>query len=215
MALWRSCSTPPTSLLLCRNQLASSRTRGQKKAKKARSTLPLNEDITSAFGGGIGFCRLPQRTAGLRKGRSTLPSSRPKFFLQLMTSSSGIASFTIRQFSRLRRQYLKLIETLPKKQQTQAIGTFATMALNIDYAASSHRDNSDYREGFCFILPFGSFTGGRLRLDSYGVEIDAHPGDLIILRSYLVEHSVTPYEGIRHSIVFFSHNMMFKWAQSQ
>jgi len=116
----------------------------------------------------------------------------------------------------VRKEYLHLISKLPKKQREQAIGTFATMAVNIDYAASGHRDNCDYRKGFCFIIPFGSFTnGGHLRLDQYGVEIAAQPGDLIVLRSYLVEHSVTTYSGTRHSIVFFSHNMKFNWAARQ
>ena len=53
---------------------------------------------------------------------------------------------------------------------------------------------------------WGQFTGGNLVIPALTQGFEFQPGDVVIFRSCLLEHYITPFVGDRSSIVFFSQN---------
>jgi len=88
-------------------------------------------------------------------------------------------------------------------------GAFATVVVNVNFACGPHVDGHDCRNGLCFVLVFGQFTGGSLCLEGLKTEIDCQPGDLIVFPSQKLRHWVTNFEGWRSSLVFLSHDSIF------
>lgn len=59
-------------------------------------------------------------------------------------------------------------------------------------------------------MPFGDFKGGEFIIHDYGLRISLKEGDVLFFRSWLQLHSIAPVtDGLRTSIVFFSHERMF------
>jgi len=84
-----------------------------------------------------------------------------------------------------------------------------SLALNIDFAATPHKDEHDYRSGYCWVLTFGQFRGGALRLKELNATIQMKAGNLVCFKSHLFTHWVEKYSGIRNSIVMFTHDELF------
>lgn len=101
--------------------------------------------------------------------------------------------------------YDSLSKLLPHK----LFGAFATCVLNVDFAVWSHKDPHDCKNGYCFVLEFGDFTGGDLVLEDLKINIECSPGDLVVFPSHLLYHKVENYEGWRSSLVFLSHDTLF------
>lgn len=93
------------------------------------------------------------------------------------------------------------------------IGVFASLALNINFASTPHNDDKDFRSGLCWVMPFGNFKGGNLVFPDINIEVVLAPGDLICFQSFKLEHFNRNFEGVRNSIVFFTHHNMFFSAQ--
>jgi len=89
------------------------------------------------------------------------------------------------------------------------IGPWCTLALNINFACDPHRDLNDYRNGLCWVMAFGDFTGGKLVMDDLKVEVDMTEGNIVCFKSYYLTHHVQDYIGERNSIVFFTHDENF------
>lgn len=87
--------------------------------------------------------------------------------------------------------------------------SFATCVVNVDFACGKHKDRSDCRFGYCFVLPFGTFTGGALMMEDIRVKIDLAAGDLLVFPSQKLFHWVEQYHGWRSSLVFLSHDSIF------
>lgn len=91
----------------------------------------------------------------------------------------------------------------------QCFSPWAAVALNINFPALPHQDSHDYRHGLCWVVPFGEWEGGNLRLHNLNKELVLGAGDVVCFRSTTITHSVAPYKGHRHSLVFFSHDSLF------
>ena len=98
-------------------------------------------------------------------------------------------------------------ECLSKKLPEQPMGVFPTVAVNKG-PCSPHKDEKDYRDGLCFVLPFGDFTGAELAIKEMKIEIQLRPGDLVAFKSHLLTHWNKPMQGTRYSL-FFAHDNMF------
>jgi predicted 2-oxoglutarate/Fe(II)-dependent dioxygenase YbiX len=73
----------------------------------------------------------------------------------------------------------------------------------------THIDECDYRSGFCWVVAFGSFIGGNLKLDDLCIEFTMGVGLLIAFKSNEIWHSVRPVtSGYRYSIVLFTDDAM-------
>jgi len=108
------------------------------------------------------------------------------------------------------QHYPKLYEVYSKVSMPEKlVGNFGTVAVNVDYATEPHYDSDDFSNGLCWVMPIGNYTGGELRFFGLNIEVDLQPGDLICFQSKHLLHGNNPYEGIRHSLVFFTNHAMF------
>ncbi|KAJ3055429.1 hypothetical protein HK097_010523 [Rhizophlyctis rosea] len=87
--------------------------------------------------------------------------------------------------------------------------------------STPHRDNFDVRNGLCWIycwsIPFfKEYCGrGKFEVPALGLTIPFKAGDIIALRSYLLDHFVSACEPGRGCSVFFTHNDLFEWVAMQ
>jgi hypothetical protein len=90
-------------------------------------------------------------------------------------------------------------------------GAWPTMSLNIGAESQRHLDLGDSRHGHCWILPFGKFTGGGLKMTRENAEMTAHfgAGDGLCFLSDKLEHWNMEVEGIRKALVFFAGHELF------
>jgi hypothetical protein len=90
-------------------------------------------------------------------------------------------------------------------------GAWAAIAINCDLDESGialHTDAHDFREGFCWTIPFGDFTGGELHLPKLKLTVEYKRRDVAMFQS-LQQHEIKPFSGTRYSLVLFSHNTIF------
>jgi hypothetical protein len=97
---------------------------------------------------------------------------------------------------------------IPKPSGFQ-LGCYAMAVLNIGVIPDPHFDQCDCHQGMTAVAPFGSYSGGFLRLDDLNLDLTAMPGDLIFFNSYFLKHSVTTTTGSRNSICLLSHETLF------
>jgi hypothetical protein len=70
-------------------------------------------------------------------------------------------------------------------------------------------DRDDDKYGFCWLVPLGEWEGGDLIFPQLNVRIKLKPGNILAFRSNLLVHGNLPCSGVRHSLVFFTHNNLF------
>ena len=101
---------------------------------------------------------------------------------------------------------------LPKRH----FGAFATVAVNklSNNGIALHQDVKDYKNGYCWIVPFGKFDGGNFLLKDINVTVPLQAADIMCLQS-TKRHQVKPFEGFRFSLVFFSHHNLFYYNGNQ
>jgi hypothetical protein len=58
-------------------------------------------------------------------------------------------------------------------------------------------------------MAFGDFEGGYLEVPQVGLQFDLLPGDVVFMRSALLQHSVSDTTtGLRYGVVYFTHESM-------
>ena len=82
-------------------------------------------------------------------------------------------------------------------------------AVNFNTICGYHIDRDDDKYGFCWLVPLGEWEGGDLIFPQLNVRIKLKPGNILAFRSNLLVHGNLPCSGIRHSLVFFTHNNLF------
>jgi hypothetical protein len=98
-----------------------------------------------------------------------------------------------------------IYETYDEVEAPLKLGVWTTCTINFDFGPiKAHFDNNDYQAGYCFVVPFGNFTGGDLVFTGINITIKMQPGMVVAFKSYELEHAVTAYEGERYSIVLHS-----------
>ena len=80
---------------------------------------------------------------------------------------------------------------------------FQGIVLTRNLEAEPHKDRSGDRDGWVVMCCWGNFTGGDLVIPALQKRFEFKPGDVVILRSTLLEHYIMPCEGQRSSIMFF------------
>lgn len=81
-----------------------------------------------------------------------------------------------------------------------------------------HKDFKNLSFGLCAIVILGNFnhkTGGKLRFEEVGVELEVAPGDIVYAPSASITHYNTPIgpDETRSSITFYTSGQMFRWVQ--
>ncbi|GJN93369.1 hypothetical protein Rhopal_006422-T1 [Rhodotorula paludigena] len=79
------------------------------------------------------------------------------------------------------------------------------LALLWNQTVDAHRDGQDAKFGWLAETVAGRFSGGEMFLPQLGIVIPLQPGDLLLIRSALLEHCVLPFEGERYAVVAFRH----------
>jgi hypothetical protein len=82
-------------------------------------------------------------------------------------------------------------------------------AINFNTISGYHIDRDDDKYGFCWLVPLGEWEGGDLIFPQLNVRIKLKPGNILAFRSNLLVHGNLPCSGVRHSLVFFTHNNLF------
>lgn len=89
---------------------------------------------------------------------------------------------------------------------------FLMRALLVNLMTYEHQDTGDWYHGFAFLLPMGDFAGGDLVLRELGLQIEAPPGCLQMLRGRELRHSITKWTGRRFVCVNVTHEAVRRWA---
>ncbi|UZO17195.1 uncharacterized protein OCT59_008556 [Rhizophagus irregularis] len=86
---------------------------------------------------------------------------------------------------------------------------FGMCAVNFNTICGCHIDRDDDKYGFCWLVPLGEWKGGDLIFPQLNIRIKLKPGNILAFRSNLLVHGNLPCSGVRHSLVFFTHNDLF------
>ena len=81
---------------------------------------------------------------------------------------------------------------------------FLAHALLRNLTVEPHKDRGDVKEGWVAMCCFGEFTGGEFVVPALNIRFCFKPGDILFLRSAVLEHYVTAIDGSRSSMVFFT-----------
>ena len=100
--------------------------------------------------------------------------------------------------------------TAARLLETTGRNCFLGTALLSNLRCKPHRDKLDTLDGWVADMAFGDFTGGWLEVPQTGRRFQLAPGDIIFMRSNLLEHSVSEFEGTRYGVVYFSHSSVMK-----
>ncbi|KAI9769841.1 MAG: hypothetical protein M1840_003835 [Geoglossum simile] len=110
------------------------------------------------------------------------------------------------QYIRYHRNYSDFASKSPLRLfQTTHRACFLGLALLRNLQVEPHKDISDIKDGYVAMVCFGDFCGGEFIVPELGLKLDFKPGDVIFLRSAVLEHFVAPFDGQRSSIVYFTH----------
>lgn len=74
-----------------------------------------------------------------------------------------------------------------------------------------HRDWKSLWTGISCLVPFGEYTGGALILWDTKTVVELEAGDLFFFMDHLLVHSNEDVDGVRHSMVAFSHQNVFDY----
>jgi hypothetical protein len=114
-------------------------------------------------------------------------------------------------YHRYREHFTNFAKTTAARLlETTSRNCFLGTALLSNLRCKPHRDKLDTLDGWVADMAFGDFTGGWLEVGQTGRRFQLAPGDIIFLRSNLLEHSVSEFEGTRYGVVHFSHSSVMK-----
>jgi hypothetical protein len=85
------------------------------------------------------------------------------------------------------------------------------IAINFNSLSNYHWDKLDAPNCLCCLIPLGNFQGGELYFPQLHTLIPLQPGQVVAFSSHYLLHGNFPLmsDGIRHSIVYFVHNIFF------
>ncbi|KAJ3010441.1 hypothetical protein HKX48_007398 [Thoreauomyces humboldtii] len=88
--------------------------------------------------------------------------------------------------------------------------TFPSLVIVANDQVHPHRDLKDVKDGWCAITCLGSFEGGASCLPDLGIKFPFQPGDVLMIRSFALEHFVEQWQGKEwFTMVQFMHQLVF------
>jgi hypothetical protein len=89
-------------------------------------------------------------------------------------------------------------------------GIFPMIAINFNTISDYHWDENDAPNSLCCLVPLGDFQGGELYFPQLRTLVPLRPDQVVAFSSHFLLHGNFPLtHGIRHSIVYFIHNVCF------
>ncbi|KAL1847224.1 hypothetical protein Daus18300_014018 [Diaporthe australafricana] len=158
-----------------------------------------------------------------RDMRSRLEETCEHDFHKLRFGALGACTEAVSFFFRLLEpemfaEYITIVEQVLgfSKFQFETRKTqepFAMRALLINLMTNEHKDSGDWQCGLAALTAFGSFEGGDLLLGDLGLQIEAPPGCVQLIRGRELRHSISKYSGRRFVVVHTNHEAVRRWAR--
>ena len=82
-------------------------------------------------------------------------------------------------------------------------------AVNFNTICGYHIDRDDDQYGFCWLVLLGEWEGDDLIFSQLNVRIKLKSENILAFKSNLLVYENLPCFGIRHLLVFFTHNNLF------
>jgi hypothetical protein len=109
-------------------------------------------------------------------------------------------------------EYIKRKKVLRKYPNLDFHGAFTTVAVTNGISDIMHTDRNDV--GLTWVLPFGEFEGGNLRIPHYGIEIPIKEGEAIAFQANFVAHMSSPLvSGERLALTCFTDRNIMMHSQ--
>ncbi|RHZ49792.1 hypothetical protein Glove_511g13 [Diversispora epigaea] len=125
----------------------------------------------------------------------------------LVPLSNYINKFVQDNYSNM---YLKLRQLSLGPFVPKPFGIFPMIAINFNTISDYHWDENDASNCLCCLVSLGDFQGGELYFPQLRTLVPLRPGQIVAFSSHFLLHSNFPLtRGIRHSIVYFVHNVCF------
>ena len=84
------------------------------------------------------------------------------------------------------------------------------IAINYNSISDYHWDENDDPNSFCCLVALGDFEGGEVCFPQLKIFVSLKPGQVLLFPSRWLLHGNFPViKGIRHSIVYYIHSMLF------
>jgi hypothetical protein len=88
---------------------------------------------------------------------------------------------------------------------------FTGKAILVNKRTLLHRDLNDVKHGLAIMCVYGKFIGGEFCLPDLGIKVRYQPGDLIVFRSYMLNHFIASWSGdFRYTTVYFNSASVFE-----
>lgn len=126
-----------------------------------------------------------------------------KFFFEILEPA------LLQQYIRVAGEVAKLGVPVETRRSGEP---FVMRALLVNLMTYEHQDTGDWHHGYAFLLPLGDFTGGDLVLRELGLQIEAPPGCVQMLRGRELRHSITNWSGRRFVCVNTTHDAVRRWG---
>lgn len=85
----------------------------------------------------------------------------------------------------------------------------------LDRESGHHFDPMDHLHNWNCVVPFGQFTGGKLRISSLLRDVELPPGTVLMMYPAMTRHGVMPVTfGSRNSLDLFSHHSNKLWVDA-
>jgi hypothetical protein len=109
------------------------------------------------------------------------------------------------------QQYSKLFYRIADNTAVSIIRTtlqncFLGMAVLTGLCCSPYRDSRDTIDSWVADMAFGDFEGRYLEVLQVGLQFDLRPGDIVFIRSVLLQYSVSDTTTrLRYRVVYFTY----------
>jgi hypothetical protein len=90
---------------------------------------------------------------------------------------------------------------------------FIGAAIVQNYRVIPLHDSADDKDGVVCMINTGDCEGGDLVVGTHNqqVRLAYLPGDIVMFRSSLLKHGITPFQGRRTAVVLFTHGRVGRW----
>jgi hypothetical protein len=171
--------------------------------KASKNQTARKENLVYHFGSWCDSSPHPKNTSDTRHSAATKWISENENLFSLMNVIFED------HFPNLFKHYSKISSS---NRHLQTFGAWCSVAVNINFASSYHSDRKDNPNGLCWVLPFGTYSrGGELNLEQLKCTIAFRPGDVVCFKSRDIYHWNSDFDNVRNSLVFFTHDNMFKY----
>jgi hypothetical protein len=176
---------------------------------KAHKSKDFCENSVEHFGAYRRFTSLPYTSANTASSHNL--NHRPcvdNLLLSLVPLSNYVNKFIQDYYGNM---YLKLRNLSWGPFAPKPFGIFPMIAINFNALSNYHWDKLDAPNCLCCLIPLGDFQGGELYFPQLHTLIPLQPGQVVAFSSHYLLHGNFPLmsDGIRHSIIYFVHNIFF------